>query len=696
MKSIRILFLFAFLYSSAQVYAQDNVQEINKCKVELTAITSLEKQVQQHSRINDLYQNLLSDKYVNAKAWFAKAKQTNNKHQMAMALATMGYCENNNGTYVIATQSLNEACQLFLNENDSLHYILTLSELSISKRRSFLYNEAESISALTFEYVQRKKAEAYLPIICYNIASVYLDMELFDKALYYGQIALKSANKQRNFEYAGFAYMILGRVSEKYNNNKKAEEYFLLGEKELDKTNKCVTKGINYYYLIQLYDKTANYLKTLLYLDLIVANNIKQGHPPQQIAFFKNMMLASIYEKQGNYKEAIACAETYLAQHDSAIAAKTTHESQEYKSYPRVLIPLSKALVKSGNVKQAEEKALYSLSLSKRYGRKLEIVEITEVLASIYTLNKDYKKAYEFEKTRNLYHDSLLAEKSTREVQRLETVYKTENLKNEKNILSKENKVKELQVSQSKMLTIAAIILLIVVSISIYLYFQRKKIKNEKDRLEVEQRFLLSQLNPHFIFNSLIAIQSYILTSNQLDAGKYLAKFSKLIRNILENSREEFIALQQEINTIEYYLELQQLRFNNSFSYKLNIPSSIDTNEIEIPPMFVQPFLENSIEHGFRGEARKWQIEINVSKIDNANICIEIIDNGVGRKKSNDFSAPADTEHKSLATKIINDRIEILQNQRNSKSQIIIEDIDNGDSTGTKVKLILPYIPSRE
>ncbi len=234
------------------------------------------------------------------------------------------------------------------------------------------------------------------------------------------------------------------------------------------------------------------------------------------------------------------------------------------------------------------------------------------------------------------------------------------------------------------------ILLELLLGFSIFYTIYRQRINSFKQRernLITEQKLLRSQMNPHFVFNALIAIQSFIYKNEQKEAGHYLSKFAKLMRLFLLNTRQEYILLSQEEETLEHYLELQRLRFDNSFDYNISCDKSLANKEIKIPPMMAQPFIENAIEHGFKSITYKGEIMI-VYKLKNKAIEITIKDNGIGIKQSKD-----NQEHKSLATVITRERLKCLST-RFQEYSLKIENLNDTDEkgTGTIVHIIVPYI----
>ena len=236
--------------------------------------------------------------------------------------------------------------------------------------------------------------------------------------------------------------------------------------------------------------------------------------------------------------------------------------------------------------------------------------------------------------------------------------------------------------------------LLFVILIVVYIKYREKNIKEKNKLLLLEQKLLRSQMNPHFIFNSLTSIQSFIFENNPIEAGSYLSKFSELIRSILYNSREEYISLEREIKTLENYIEMQQLRYDNKFDFEIDIDPKIDVEMIAVPPMLAQPFIENSIEHGIKHIDRRGFISIKYSLSDDSIILI-IEDNGIGVEASKKLKDNKAQEHKSLAIIITKERMGILNRKRKKKSYSMHMDeivSENNIVKGTRTKFIIPYL----
>ena len=223
----------------------------------------------------------------------------------------------------------------------------------------------------------------------------------------------------------------------------------------------------------------------------------------------------------------------------------------------------------------------------------------------------------------------------------------------------------------------------------------KRKEAMTKDMIMYRQQALRKQMNPHFIFNSLNSIQHFILQNDKKMSNKYLNRFSKLIRIVLENSQKNIISIDEELAAIELYLEIEQLRFKNKFTYSINISNEIDTANSKIPPLLLQPFLENSIWHGLMNinDDRKGELKFSMEKVDNNIVCI-IEDNGVGRYKAKEIKDRSKRDYKSLASVITNERVELFNYENNKR--ITMRYIDKYSSEniaeGTKVEITIPII----
>ncbi len=236
-----------------------------------------------------------------------------------------------------------------------------------------------------------------------------------------------------------------------------------------------------------------------------------------------------------------------------------------------------------------------------------------------------------------------------------------------------------------------------------YFIFNRILTRWKKDTLLKESKLMLekeldksmltsikAQMNPHFLFNALNTIQSYIYSNDKQNASVYISKFSDLTRSILDMSTKETIALEEEINSLRLYLELEKMRFEDSFNYKIHVSSSLSKEQTKIPSMLVQPYIENAIKHGLLHKKTNRELTLNFEK-ENTYLIIKIDDNGIGRKKSEELNKIKNRQHTSFAMNANKKRIDILKNTyKEIDLQIIDKYSDLGEPSGTKVIIKLP------
>ena len=210
---------------------------------------------------------------------------------------------------------------------------------------------------------------------------------------------------------------------------------------------------------------------------------------------------------------------------------------------------------------------------------------------------------------------------------------------------------------------------------------------------EFEMQALRAQMNPHFIFNSLNSINRFILRNDKALASEYLTKFSKLVRLILQNSQTSLISLESELESLELYISLEALRFDNRFNYKISISPELDMAMLKIPPLIIQPYVENAIWHGLMPKEEKGQLDIEISQENNL-LYIKIADDGVGRRQSAIHSGSSPLQHKSMGLRITANRIAALQITDSENSSVTIIDLINPDGTaaGTEVTVKIPIL----
>jgi LytS/YehU family sensor histidine kinase len=325
------------------------------------------------------------------------------------------------------------------------------------------------------------------------------------------------------------------------------------------------------------------------------------------------------------------------------------------------------------------------------------------LIAEIYKILGNKLKSLEYLEKYSQLSSLSNRSQTSRRIAELNELYRTEQrdklIAQQNEILEKQKRERELTKTKLENVSLRnnlqtyviigfAIILILATIIGVFRNRQAA-IQQKRREAEMSQVLLRTQMNPHFIFNAMSVIQSYIFENDTENSSKFLVNFSRLIRLILENSPKAFISLETEVEILQKYLETQKLRFEDRFNYEIVCPKELFFDNVQIPPMITQPFVENSIEHGQLHTVPDGKIRIEFFK-ENKMLQIRIEDNGIGRVKSEEVKISKD--HNSMALNITRNRIKIINEKYNSVGSLSIKDLDEENHIGTKVLISLPYI----
>ncbi|HEX6890130.1 MAG TPA: histidine kinase [Chryseolinea sp.] len=228
-------------------------------------------------------------------------------------------------------------------------------------------------------------------------------------------------------------------------------------------------------------------------------------------------------------------------------------------------------------------------------------------------------------------------------------------------------------------------ILLITATTSYFIYKNAKASKVANQLLALKS--LRSQMNPHFIFNALNSVNHFIAQQDERTANKFLSEFSQLMRLVMENSQEDFIPLVKEQEILSLYLKLEHYRFRDKFEYEIKIDESINPESIEVPPMLIQPYIENAVWHGLRYKETKGKLLLHFAK-ENSHLVVHIQDDGIGRKRSAELKTQNQKKHNSTGIRNIQERLTIINKVYKTNYRVNIDDGSGG--SGTHVSIHLP------
>ncbi|MDR0801936.1 histidine kinase [Fluviicola sp.] len=402
--------------------------------------------------------------------------------------------------------------------------------------------------------------------------------------------------------------------------------------------------GLAHKYLGNALNEQKKYNDALRYYNMALVYFESAANRSQIAAVYH--LVGTVFAEQGKYKNAL----NYLNR-SIEIRSQYGNISSIYASYKE----MADVYKKTGNM----DLAYKYLNMYSDYADSARIVEVGAKIAELSELYRSEQR----ERLIAIQADSIELQRKQKENTELRNIFQT-------------------------YIIIGFIVVLALGALIIYNRWKQRNIKQLQRESEMNQTLLRSQMNPHFVFNAMSVIQSYIYENDTKNSTKFLVNFSKLMRLILENSSKEFIPLGTEIDILNKYLETQKLRFGDRFEYEISVNEQLLREEVVIPPMITQPFIENAIEHGQLHTIEGGFIHVRFTK-DEEMLHVMIEDNGVGRKgaKNNRKSA----EHKSMAMKITQDRIDNLSYKYKILGRMEIEDFDREKGTGTLVNIYLPY-----
>ncbi len=572
----------------------------------------------------------------------------------------------------------NDSAVFYINQipkSDQICY----QEYLIYKLHHLLNTKELDSVAILFEDLNKsasKSANKYIKLQqIYLTGRIYYSREQNDSASYY---FIKSLDIAKFYKDTIFQIKSLNSLSNVFANLSqydRAIKYgssgLLLSKRIKDKPSEILLLGN----LISYYGK--QYLKTNAKIFLDSAESVSKQLVIESKKQNNTYALLKAYSGLGSCYFQYEEYEKTLAYSDSII--NLTKDGK----YPKVVLQaygnICDSYLALGKFELARNAADSSLSYALKQGDKMAISEIYYKLYDCEYELKNYKNAIEYYKMHAAVKDSANAEEQFSVVNELEQKYNK--FENEK-IIGDLTKEKEISGLRIKVLVIGIISFIILIVLIIFVYRQRS-LKQKHTLLETEQRLNRSRINPHFFFNSITTLQGIALKENDgKKVYKNLFTFSKLMRETLESTYSDLVPIEKEISFLMNYIELQRLNQKDKFTFEVVIAPEIDQEHIFIPSMIIQPFIENSIEHGFS--------EMNTGGIIKLDFCIyeselhiTITDNGKGIQKAKSKQK----DHTSRAMQITTDRLNLINNLHHTNARFLV---DSNTLIGTVVEIFLP------
>lgn len=343
-----------------------------------------------------------------------------------------------------------------------------------------------------------------------------------------------------------------------------------------------------------------------------------------------------------------------------------------------------------------------SVEIREQFGSKSQIYNTYRVIAEVYKETRNISKSLEYMEMYLNYLDSNTTLQAATKIAELSESYRAdqrerlitsqadsiERQRQERELTAARLESSQLRNNFQMYIIIVIIIIIVMVGLIIFYRWNQTQIRQQQKEAEMSQTLLRTQMNPHFVFNAMSVIQSYIFENDTENSSKFLVNFSRLMRLILENSPKESIPITTEMEILEKYLEMQKLRFQDRFEFSIHSDEVLFDENAQIPPMITQPFIENAIEHGQLHTVQGGFIEVSFTKTSGM-LNVSINDNGIGRKGSR--NKKKSSAHKSMAMEITRERIDNLNRKFKTDGYLDVQDYNLEQETGTSVLISLPY-----
>lgn len=544
-----------------------------------------------------------------------------------------------------------------------------------------------------------------------------------DSQLLYESLYKKHPSKKRMLGLAR-AYSGIGVVCNEQNDYAKALEYFFKALKLFEKAKQYGNVAAIYNGIGVVYKSQKEYKKALVYFgkaytlqqkkvsaeiavtltnigeihlnldeDAKALESYKKAESTLQRFLVTDRSLGELYNNYGNYYRKHKDYTTAKSYYEKALVI--FNDNEELFGASATLEYLGRIAEQNGQYALAADYYERSSQTAGKIGVTGQVKDSEKALSELYENQGNIKEAFEHYKKYSIAHDSLINSENLKALVREEMNFEFERREAGRKLeIEKKQVLYKEQVKRHRLQMIFGSVFVALAFGVVFLIYSRRQIKKnltlQRDLAEYEQKALHLQMNPHFVFNCLGAISGFIVQNGTDSAIKYLAKFSKLMRLTLEYSKESLIPIDREIESLQNYLELEQLRFNQIFDFTITKDDGIE-DDMALPPLLIQPFVENAIIHGIVPKKDKGLITVDFKLIGECLVCT-ITDDGIGLAQSKALKENSVTVHKSMALEITRKRLEVIQAYTSKEAKVEIANGTDaqGKTCGTKITLSLP------
>jgi tetratricopeptide (TPR) repeat protein len=663
-------------------------------------------------------QNRVDTSLFYASKAYAEAVKLGYKSGMALALVLMSGAESymNLPTKDVETKekNLREAIRLAeeSNNNEVLGWAYCYLAVLPSINKDF--DKHTDYYEKSFNYFLKARDTLHAAEISNWLCGEYFDKGEYEKAFDYGKKSIElSKNSGTDFSMNWQQFLVQFSLSDMYDLYSSIGDYqeAMNYLQEMDRYGK-EHKGSEWdiiQFKADLFHKMGKYDSSLVYINRWINDpaRVTYGKGHQALGWY---ILGQIYlDSTKEYDKAIELfknwSDTVKKYHPAGIYATTQY-----------LISIGRAYDSKKDYDSALRYAKQGVSYTQEKNQRPEMMRGYKVLSSVYHHLGNNDSAYEYLLKYNSIKDSIQNKQFLLRIYNSKKDAEAKTQQARLLLLDKDNKLKTAQLQQQARQKNYLLILLSALGLAGFFVYRTIAFKRKNERLtlknaltvqqlesekkyaelkrkasDLQMQALRAQMNPHFIFNSLSSINWFIMENDKDTASDYLTRFSRLMRMVL-NAQKPTIPLDDELKMLQLYLDLERLRFENTFDYSITFTNTIDAGTIPIPPMLLQPFCENAIWHGFMKTKSKGHININIRTEDDLLECT-ITDNGIGRQQAAALKIKSAKKEKSLGLDITRERLALFSEENNAEADFEVEDLadENEASIGTRITLRIAY-----
>ena len=678
----------------------------------------------------------------------AIAKRDKNKKLLARALNNSASAKKYLRKFKEALEDYNLSIELLKEMKEERKTQYPLLNIATIYKAIYNYPQALLFSQKALD-ISSRAGDKYMIAGAYNeMASSYKNMEQYENALLYYRKALKEAEPLHNKDQVASLNARIGSTFSDLQLFDSAELYIKRGLAIAKETNHARTENIFRSDLVENYILQNKYEDALLELKTLnrfyeskndsfglCVVNIEMGKLftlcSDEILLKENIPVKARHQTAMEYLNRGKDLATAINQLDMLKNAyeNITTANEKQSDYVAALESYKKYISTRDTILNDKKKGEFrSIEMQYAFDKKEDSLKLIQANTEATLSNQQFLNKQQSQnlllsqqqlaltnKEKDLQHLAFLktqADLQTEQLQKSEKekqliiAQKEQQLQSAQVIsLSQENDLNKLKQRQLLFYSIAGLAALLFGSLY---FFNRNRAKQAQLKVELEKKeaefqrsladvsmsALRSQMNPHFIFNCLNSIKLYTTQNDSVAASAYLTKFSKLIRMALENSRNETVTLKAELESLDLYIQMEAMRFKDKLKYTITVDENVDSSFIEIPPLLLQPYVENAIWHGLMHKEDGGRIAVQVRELPNEPVLsITIQDNGVGRLKSAELQSKSATKHKSYGTKVTSERLDLINKVYKTGASVTTEDVlnESGAIAGTLVTIKIPF-----